>query len=191
MIPKITNDSRLEKYTRHRIEDAGIEVEVEETLTENEYIGIKVDDYYMGLKLQGETPKAVDYIVAVDCDCDNYALYIMEFKNTRSPGEFTSSSVREKFDTAINRFMKKDFKEIFDNDRFKYKGIKLYLVTTAYRDAMKYGNYEEYVRIKKIVENKDTLRNDLYLSVKPFYVRGHLLRIQREIPPNPIIRKIH
>ena len=41
MIPKITNDSRLEKYTRHRIEDAGIEVEVEETLTENEYIGIK------------------------------------------------------------------------------------------------------------------------------------------------------
>lgn len=191
MIQKITNEKRLKKYIGHKLEDAGIEVSVENGLTEEDYIGIKVDNYYMGLKLQGMTPKAVDYIVAVDCSCDNYVLYIMEFKKTNSPGGYTTSDIREKFDTAINRFMKEDFKDIFECDRFKYKDIKLYLVTTAYYEAMKYDNYEQFVRIKKIVENKDTLGNDLYLSMKPFCFRGMPLKIQREIPPNPIIRKIH
>ena len=42
----------------------------------------------------------------------------------------------------------------------------------------------------KLVENKDTLGNDLLLSNKPFYFRGKLLYIQREIPPNPVVRRI-
>ena len=41
-----------------------------------------------------------------------------------------------------------------------------------------------------LVENKDTLGNDLLLSNKPFYFRGKLLYIQREIPPNPVVRRI-
>lgn len=190
MINKITNNAKLKKYTTHKIEDSGIEVKVDTELNDDQYIGIKIDDYYMGLNLQGLTPKAVDYIVVVDCTCDNYVLYIMEFKKTNSPGAYTTTDISEKFDTAINRFLKQDFKDIFECDRYKYKEIQLYLVTTAYREAMKYGNYEEFVRVKKIVDNKDTLGNDLYLSTKMFYFRGKVLRIQREIPPNPIIRRI-
>lgn len=34
-------------------------------------------------------------------------------------------------------------------------------------------------------------KENLYLSIKPFCFRGMPLKIQREIPPNPIIRKIH
>lgn len=171
MIKTIKNDAQLCNYTTHQIEDAGIEVAIDDTLDKEQYIGIKIDDYYMGLNLQGETPKAVDFIVAVDCTCDSYVLYIMEFKNTGRPGAYTTSAINEKFDTAINRFLKQDFKYIFENDRFKYKDIKLYLVTSAYKEAMKYNNYAEFVRIKKLVENKDTLGNDLLLSNKPFYFR--------------------
>ena len=63
-------------------------------------------------------------------------------------------------------------------------------MTSAYKEAMKYNNYAEFVRIKKLVENKDTLGNDLLLSNKPFYFRGKLLYNQREIPPNPVVRRI-
>lgn len=190
MIQKIANEKKLQKCICHKFVDAGIEVSVDDSLTEDEYIGIKVDDYYMGLNLQGLTPKAVDFIVAVDCTCDNYALYIMEYKNTKSPGGYTTSDINEKFDTTINRFMKDEFDSIFECDRFKYKSIKLFLVTTAYKDANRYGKYEDYLKVQRRVKNKDSLDNDLYLSDKIFKFRNRPLRIQRELPPNPIIKKI-
>ena len=77
MIKTIKNDAQLCNYTTHQIEDAGIEVAIDDTLDKEQYIGIKIDDYYMGLNLQGETPKAVDFIVAVDCTCDSYMFFIL------------------------------------------------------------------------------------------------------------------
>ena len=70
MIQTIEADRRLNKYLHRVIEDAGIEARVDESLTEEEYVGIKIDDYYMGQRLGGETPKAVDFIVTVDCGVD-------------------------------------------------------------------------------------------------------------------------
>ena len=69
-------------------------------------------------------------------------------------------------------------------------GLHARPATEISKEAMKYNNYAEFVRIKKLVENKDTLGNDLLLSNKPFYFRGKLLYIQREIPPNPVVRRI-
>ena len=56
MIKTIKNDAQLCNYTTHQIEDAGIEVAIDDTLDKEQYIGIKIDDYYIGLNLQGETP---------------------------------------------------------------------------------------------------------------------------------------
>ena len=44
---KIKNDAQLCNYTTHQIEDAGID----DTLDKEQYIGIKIDDYYMGLNM--------------------------------------------------------------------------------------------------------------------------------------------
>lgn len=190
MIQTITQHPKLKRFTSHSIEDAGIGVGVDTRLTEADYIGIKVDNYYMSLKLQGETPKAVDFIVSVDCQCSAYVLYIIEFKNTDSPQQYSSKDICDKFDTAINRFMAKDFKDIFQNDKFKYKDIRLYLVTSAYKAAAKYGNFQKYLEIRKKVNQKDTLVNDIALSGRIFVFRGRHLRIEREIPPNPIISRL-
>ena len=106
MIQTIKKEGKLKKYLYHEIEDAGISVSVDARLSEDEYIGIKIDDYYMGLR-QKITPKAVDFIVTVDCECDWYTLYILEFKNVSRPP--TTREIHEKFDTAINDFMSNEF----------------------------------------------------------------------------------
>lgn len=187
MIQTIENNNNLRKYVHRNIEDAGVRVNVESSLREQEYIGVKVDDYYMGQHLGGETPKAVDFIVAVDCGLDWYALYILEMKDTNS---YTTAEIEEKFDTAINRFMQEDYKEIFLNDKYKYRSIKLYLVTTAYKAALNYPNFEAYLEIKRKVDNKDTLQLDRYQGNRLYRFRKWILRIEKEIPPNPLICKI-
>lgn len=49
MIQQINQTDGLKKYITHEIEDAGLAVAVDSKLNLDEYIGIKVDDYYMGL----------------------------------------------------------------------------------------------------------------------------------------------
>ncbi len=191
MIKKICTDKALRQFTCHQLEDAGIEIKVDENLKEEEYIGIKVDDYYNHKGLGGETPKAVDFVVVVDCQCNAYVMYILELKNVKKPGQYTTKSIHEKFSTTINRFIKNEFKEIFLADQVKYKDIKLYLVTKAYQDAMKHGNYDEYCRLMLKMNKKDTLNMDMELTSKPFIIRGQVLHIKKEIPPNPIIRRIY
>ena len=190
MIQQINQTDGLKKYITHEIEDAGLAVAVDSKLNLDEYIGIKVDDYYMGLHLRGETPKAVGFIVTVDCQCDAYCLYILELKNVKSPKGYTTKDIIEKFETAIDRFIKEDFKEIFLNDKYKYKEIKLYLVTSAYGKALGQKNYQSYIELLRKINQKDTLTNDWTLSNKLFKFQKRILRIEREIPPNPVIKRI-
>lgn len=171
MIQTIEKNRKLNKYIYRTIEDAGVEVKVDDNLKENEYLGIKVDEYYMGQHLGGETPKAVDFIVTVNCGLDWYALYVLEMKDT---GSYTT----------------KEIEEIFLNDKYKYKSIKLYLITTAYKAALKYNNYLEWLNIQQRINGKDTLRYDRYLGTKLYRFRKSICRIEKEIPPNPLIQKI-
>ena len=190
MIQQINQTDGLKKYITHEIEDAGLAVAVDSKLNLDEYIGIKVDDYYMVLHLSGETPKDVDFIVTVDCQCVAYCLYILELKNVKSPKGYTTKDIIEKFETAIDRFIKEDFKEIFLNDKYKYKEIKLYLVTSAYGKALGQKNYQSYIELLRKINQKDTLTNDWTLSNKLFKFQKRILRIEREIPPNPVIKRI-
>lgn len=96
----------------------------------------------------------------------------------------------KKFETAIDRFIKEDFKEIFLNDKYKYKEIKLYLVTSAYGKALGQKNYQSYIELLRKINQKDTLTNDWTLSNKLFKFQKRILRIEREIPPNPVIKRI-
>lgn len=189
MIQQITEERRLKDYIAWEIEDAGIEVGVSPDLSRNEYVGIKVDDFYNGLKLMGETPKSVDYIVAVDCSCNDYILYVLELKNVKSPSGYQSKDIMEKFENTIYGFMSEEFKEIFLNDRYKYRDVQLYLVTTAYKAAIKYDTYEEYEKIMRRIGKMDSLIYDVAFSQKPLRFRNKILYIKREIPPNPIIVK--
>lgn len=185
MITQIRNNKQLKDYCHDVIEDAGVSVTVDSSLGMDDYVGIKVDEYYQNNTKGDNCPKAVDFIVPVDCVNNAYVLYILELKGGKNKN-YTTENIYEKFDTAINDFVKNRFKNIFYADKYKYKEIFLYLVSEYPPEAMKYGNYGEYQRIREKLKTKDTLYRDAEFS-RPYEMRGKLYRIKREIPPNPII----
>ncbi len=188
MVTKIKNNPRLRIYLRSRIEDEGIEVGVDEGLSENEYVGIKVDGYYNGLH-QAVIPKSVDYVVVVDNSCDSYNLYILEMKNVNSPQKLIIKDIQEKFANTISDFLSEEFKEIFLADRYKYKDIKLYLVSDVYGIGGKYQTHKEYMQHLERINKKDSLKVDRNLGSKIYKFRNKYLRIEYDIPPNPVIKK--
>lgn len=189
MVNMIKRDARLVPYLRTIIEDSGISVNVDSTVGENDYAAIKVDDYYAGLNLS-RTPKAVDFLVVVDCRCDSFAMYILEFKNVNGPDKLNISEIQEKFTNTINLFINDTFSNIFNNDRFKYKSIKLYLVSDAYGAVGSFANHAEYRAFRERINRKDSLKVDMQLGEKLYRIRGKIVKIEYDIPPNPIIVRI-
>jgi hypothetical protein len=189
MLEQIKCTSGLIPYLHKIIEDEGIIVDVDVSLDENNYIGIKIDDYYNGLH-DSTTPKAVDFIVIVDCVCNSYALYILEFKNVNSSKHLVIKDIHEKFETTIKDFMVTRYNNIFMNDSYKYKVIKLYLVSDAYGVQGKFQNHQEYRKYLEKVNKRDSLKVDLNLGSKIYRFRNRCLQIEYDIPPNPIIRKV-
>lgn len=188
MINMIKKDARLAPYLKTILEDAGIKVEIDQALQKNEFVAIKVDEYYAGLKM-ATTPKAVDFVVIVDCQCEWYAMYILELKNVNGPDKLNIADIQEKFGNTINLFLSEAFSEIFLNDRFKYKGVKLYLVSDAYGEIGKFDNHSKYIEFREKINKKDSLKVEVSLSSKLYRFRGKVLKIEYDIPPNPIVTR--
>ena len=187
MITKIKNDPRLRIYVRDKIEDEGIEVQVDQNLDESEFASIKVDEFYNGLH-HAVIPKSVDFVV-VDNSCDSYNLYILELKNVNSPQKLIIKDIQEKFSNTISDFLSGRFKAIFLSDRYKYRDIKLYLVSDAYGIGGKYETYEKYAKYMERINKKDSLKVDRNLGSKLYKFKNRYLRIEYDIPPNPVIKK--
>ena len=189
MVNMIKRDARLVPYLRTTIEDAGITVNVDPALQEEDYAAIKIDDYYAGLNLK-RTPKTVDFIVIVDGKCDWVSMYILEFKNVNGPDKLDITDIQEKFSNTINLFVNDTFADIFNNDRFKYRRIRLYLVSDAYGAVGAYSNHAEFRAFREKINRRDTLKVDVNLSSKLYRIRGKIVKIDYDIPPNPIITRL-
>lgn len=192
MIQMIKECKKLIPYLKLVIEDEGIQVGIDEAIDLNKLAIIKVDDFYSGLHL-AFPPKAIDFLVVVDCECNSYVMYLLELKNVASPKYLEIKDIHEKFENTIKDFLSIRFEDIFLNDRFKYKEIKLYLVSDAYGLNGRYNTYEEYKKIqdkRQRIAQKDSLKVDFHLGKKLFKFRGKILQIAYDIPPNPIIKKI-
>lgn len=189
MVNMIKKDAHLVPYLTTTIEDTGIEVGLDQRLCPDDFAAIKVDNYYAGLKIS-TPPKAVDFVVIVDCQCDSFSMYILELKNVNGPGKLNIVDIQEKFSNTINLFLSNTFSYIFLNDRFKYKEIKMYLVSDAYDEAGNFANHSEYLRFRDKVNKKDTLKVDMSLSEKLYRFRGKILKNEYDIPPNPIITRL-
>jgi hypothetical protein len=176
-------------YLRETIEDEGIEVGISEHLILDKLAIVKVDDYYAGLHLAAP-PKAIDYLVVVDCECNSFVMYLLELKNVNSPKFLDIKAIHEKFDNTISDFLSKRFAGIFMNDSFKYKEILLYLVSDAYGLCGKYESYNEYRNFRERINKRDSLKTEMNLGNKMFRFRGKILKISYDMPPNPIIKRI-
>ena len=188
MVDTIKRDTNLAPYLHTVIHDAGITVGIDPTLQPDDYVAIKVDDYYNSQHLS-TTPKAVDFVVVVDCKCSWNAMYMLEFKNVNGPEKLNIPDIQEKFTNTFNLFLKGTFSHIFENDRYKYKSIGLYLVSDAYHAVGTHPNHAAYLAYKEKINSKDSLKVDMRLSEKLYRFRGKILRIQYDIPPNPLIKR--
>lgn len=112
MVNMIKKDAHLVPYLTTTIEDTGIEVGLDQRLCPDDFAAIKVDDYYAGLKIS-TPPKAVDFVVIVDCQCDSFSMYILELKNVNGPGKLNIVDIQEKFSNTINLFLSNTFSYIF------------------------------------------------------------------------------
>lgn len=192
MIQKIKNCKELIPYLKNVIEDEGIEVGIDEKLMPEKLAIIKIDDYYNSMHMRFP-PKSIDFVVVVDCTCSWYALYLLELKNVNSPKKLNVKDIQEKFENTICDFMSRRFEKIFLQEQYKYKDVKLYLVSDAYGLKENYSTYAEYKKIQEKIhkiKNRDSLKVDFNLGSKLFKFRGKIVRISYDIPPNPIIRCI-
>lgn len=188
MVNMIKREPRLAPYLKNEIEDAGIEVGIDPLLNSDSFVIIKVDDYYNGLKI-ATPPKAVDFVIVVDCQCNWFTMYLLELKNVNGPDKLNISDIQEKFGNTINDFLSNTFSNIFLKDSFKYKNVKLYLVSDAYKESGNFANHAEYLAFRERVNKKDSLKVDLHLGSKLYRFRGKILKIEYDIPPNPVISK--
>lgn len=101
MVQQIKSCKQLMPYLRETIEDEGIEVGISEHLILDKLAIVKVDDYYAGLHLAAP-PKAIDYLVVVDCECNSFVMYLLELKNVNSPKFLDIKAIHEKFDNTIS-----------------------------------------------------------------------------------------
>lgn len=176
MLQKIKNNSELRPYLHTRLEDAGLEVKVAESVREDEYAAIKVDDYYAGLRLGKQTPKSVDFIAVVDNGNAWYNLYVLEFKNCKRPRGLRFGDIREKFETALNNFLSHRFSEIFLSETYHYSDICIALVSDAYLRSKGYP-FEEY-RTHLQDTGKDSLSIENQLLQKPILFQNRLYQIK-------------
>lgn len=189
MVQQIKNCKALIPYLKDIIEDEGIVVGISEQISPGKIAIIKVDEYYAGLHI-ASPPKAVDFLVAVDCECGSFVMYLLELKNVHSPKFLIIKDIHEKFGNTIDDFLSKRFKQIFLNDKYKYKKILLYLVSDAYGLSGKYADFDEYKKVKEKINKRDSLKTEMNLGTKLFRFRGKILQISFDIPPNPVIKKV-
>ncbi|WP_026499075.1 hypothetical protein [Butyrivibrio sp. WCD2001] len=185
MIKRIENDKILSSYATRTIEDEGISAEVSPKLSKDQYIGVKVDDYFNNKKSNEPCPKSVDFVVSVDCSCDTYVLYILEMKSEQAVPE----EVNKKFENTISIFLEQDFRDIYCNPSYKYDDIRLYLISKKPKQALRYENYEKYVYVFNRLKEKDGLHKDITLSGKLFKFRNKICQIKKEIPGALVIDK--
>lgn len=178
MIEAIQQDSKLGNFIHYDFEDSGVKVNVCSSLSKNDFIGVKIDDYYNSTQ-PGTAPKSIDFIVSVDCSCGSYGLYLLELKSYKKPKYLSIKEIYEKFDTTVNDFVKKQFQSIFENSKYKYKFVYLYLVADVYKETTKTGKHIP----------KDSLKVDSELTKKIYKIHGKAYRIEYILPTNLVIEK--
>lgn len=168
LINDLRNDPLLEGCRTDSCCENNVCVNFDPTLSKEDYMVIKVDDFYKGLKL-ANTPKSTDCLIVQRCSTGHFHVYVVELKNVKRKNELDPDAIRGKFHTCLFDFMSNQFREHFCREDYDLK-IELWLVAGRVRDGYTM-NFEL----------------DFLLSIFaiPFNNQHHLVRGK---DPNPLIR---
>jgi len=155
MFDVIREDDDLWGLERGECEENDIGVKFDKNLTDDRYLILKIDAYYSSSRTHNPPP-SVDCLIIVRCDIrDHYDFYLTELRGVKSPKGIRTKEIENKFATTIERFLKKDFANIFLDENYYLNNFRLCLVTDAYHSATL--SKEQYEKKMSVLEKKRAL----------------------------------
>jgi hypothetical protein len=128
LLTKIKNDPVLSQFIRDKCEDEGICVNIDNRVSIDNYLVIKVDDFYN--ELPYPRPKSPDCLIIQRCNSGGYAITIVELKSYNETSRFEISDT-QKFGTCLYDFIDRRFRSIFDYN-YDFKRVQLIFVSRVY-----------------------------------------------------------
>ena len=153
-------------------------VEVDSSVSTEDYLIIDVDHYYKSLHLE-KTPASPDCLIIQKCADNTFSIYVVELKDIKAKESLPKENTREKFETCLNDFMRGRFRSIFYETEYEIGRVALYLVTDLYNQL---SNADRQRKTKNT--KLDAL---LAMNTKPYYFHGKRYAIRHEWP-NPLIK---
>lgn len=169
LIKRIQEDPILSEFLCDDCEERGVGINVSTGVNRDDYIIIRVDEFYN--KLVPYPPKSPDCLIIQHCGENKFVLYIIELKSIESLKSEKLSDIRDKFQNCFSDFMSDRFRNYFYDTDYEFD-IRLLFVS----------NPRERVKERKTEPSK--LDNLLALRPCRFANRGYLL--EHELP-NPTI----
>ena len=168
MISKIKAHEKLQAFLVSECCENNVSVIFDPNVSSAGYVIIKVDDFYNSLGLE-KTPPSLDCMIIRKCLVSGFGLTLVELKEISSAGSFKIDNLKAKFETCLDDFIQKRFKDLLDKD---YKSIKLYFVS----------NIEIYKR-------DIGLKLEVLINIR-FDYQGRKLMIEPRMP-HPTITNCH
>jgi hypothetical protein len=170
MLDKIYKTEALLPFLKEECCENEVCISFDAGINKEDYVVIKVDEYYNGLKL-AKTPPSPDCLIIRKCEYSGYGLTIVELKNIQKSKRFDLDNMISKFNACINDFIMIRFKDLLFKD---YADIKLYFVSKI----NSYDNdRDQGLKLETLIETK-------------FHYNGkkHMIRATM---PNPTIKKCY
>jgi hypothetical protein len=181
MIARIKAKTELVPFFTDVLLENGCGVVIENDMPDDSYLTIDIDEYYHKSNIS-PTPEVADILLVAQrlSAKDQFHVYIVEMKNIKSPRYFKVKNVYEKFNTAIENFMKKRYADIFLDDTIIVTNFRLLFVTDAYR-LKKRGVSDKEIRSFLTGTKIEFLQNMPLFSYRNFNVA-----IEYKLP-NPLL----
>ncbi|PWK28621.1 hypothetical protein LV89_00825 [Arcicella aurantiaca] len=171
LIQRIQEDPILSKFLCDDCTENGVGVNVSPLVKKEDYIIIRVDEYYNS-NLVHNPPKSPDCLIIQHCEGEKFVLYLVELKAIETLKTEKLSDIRDKFQNCFDDFMSDRFRDYFYDIAYEFS-IKLLFISNPSES-------------KKDNKSKPT-RMDSLLSQRPckFANRPYLLEHRL---PNPVIQ---
>jgi len=180
MITAIKEHKVLKKYICQECAENNVKVSISPAIKQSDIVIVKVDDFYN--KEVVKPPPSVDCLISIHVSGQSYKIYIIELKDINSPKQFKIVNIIEKFKATVADFMMIRFKDIYCNDSYTIKDLKMYFVTNPY------GWKNDEFLTKKIAEKRSSTKMEYFQHMPLIRFRGKGYSIQHEMP-DPLICK--
>ncbi|MEL6717636.1 MAG: hypothetical protein AAFO82_17670 [Bacteroidota bacterium] len=171
LITQLKNDENLQNFIIDNCCENEVCIEIDDEIDAEDYLVIKLDEYYQENVKSPNTPKSPDCLIVQICEDERYKVFVVELKNVKSQNNshLSRSSIREKFETCLLNFTSDRFRPYFYDERNQFQ---LHLILVA-------GKVDK--------EKMKTFEFDFLLTIRPLSFANKRYAIQGK-NPNPLIR---